>query len=180
MKQKYLLLFGIITALALTGCQSGSTDAETEALREQISQLQQQINDLEQQQSSESDSGQTGSLEQQPSAAPETSAEDNVSSASTTHTIEELTALVSDYEEKVNAVVSADSADDLEQFMTLKQEEKKIDDDLDLHEDELEYLYRSSVLSRDDYKTLEHELERLEDRLDDAEDTLEYHFGMDD
>ena len=68
----------------------------------------------------------------------------------------------------------------MEQFLTLKQEEKKIDNDLDLHEDELEYLYRNGSLSRDEYRTLERELERLEDRLDAAEDELEYIFGIDD
>ncbi len=95
--------------------------------------------------------------------------------------MEELTAMVSAYEETAGAAVpSGTAADDMEQFLTLKQEEKKIDNDLDLHEDELEYLYRNGSLSRDEYRTLERELERLEDRLDAAEDELEYIFGIDD
>ncbi|MCI8533090.1 MAG: hypothetical protein HFI18_11300, partial [Lachnospiraceae bacterium] len=48
MKQKYLFMIGMTAALSLTGCQSGSTNAETEALQEQITQLQQQITELEQ------------------------------------------------------------------------------------------------------------------------------------
>ena len=68
----------------------------------------------------------------------------------------------------------------MEQFFVLKQEEKQIDDCLDRHEDELEYLYHNGSLTRDDYKKLERELERLEDKLDDAEDRLEYTFGIDD
>lgn len=95
--------------------------------------------------------------------------------------MEELNALVSAYEEKADSAVPSGSAsEDMEQFFALKQEEKSIDDTLDLHEDELEYLYRNNQLSRDEYKTLERELDRLEDRLDAAEDKLEYTFGIDD
>ncbi len=77
-------------------------------------------------------------------------------------------------------VPASSSSESMEQFLTLKQEKKEIDDELDLHEDELERLYRQDALSRDDYKARERELERLEDRLDDAEDKLEYTFGIDD
>ena len=85
------------------------------------------------------------------------------------------------YEEKVSSAASSGSpSEDMDQFFTLKQEEKKIDDDLDRYEDELEYLYRKGSLTRDDYRSLERELERLEDRLDAAEDTLEYIYGIDD
>ena len=68
----------------------------------------------------------------------------------------------------------------MESFFNLKQEEKEIDHALDLHEDELEYLYRQNTLTRDEYRKLERELEQLEDRLDQAEDDLEYLFGIDD
>lgn len=175
MKQKYLLIFGTAAALSLSGCTSGNTAAETEALQEQILQLQQQISDLEQQLSTETASD---------TAAPEEDSSvpsDGSDELSTTHTMEELTSMVDSYEERADAAVpSGTAADDMEQFFSLKQEEKKIDDDLDLHEDELEYLYRSGSLPRDEYKTLERELEHLEDRLDAAEDKLEYTFGIDD
>lgn len=68
----------------------------------------------------------------------------------------------------------------MEQFFLLKQEEKQIDDSLDVHEDELEYLYKSNYLTRDEYKKSEQELETLEDRLDDVENELEITFGIDD
>ncbi len=203
MKQKYLFMIGMTAALSLTGCQSGSTNAETEALQEQITQLQQQITELEQKASADAaaDASSTGQNEEGTAAAPEASGTDNTGetlpaadseaentpssgasdASATTHTMEELTAMVSAYEEKAGAAVpSGTAADDMEQFLTLKQEEKKIDNDLDLHEDELEYLYRNGSLSRDEYRTLERELERLEDRLDAAEDELEYIFGIDD
>lgn len=192
MKQKYLLIFGTAAALSLSGCTSGNTTAETEALQEQILQLQQQISDLEQQLSTETASDTAESSAHQStedasgalSAAPEEDSSvpsDGSDELSTTHTMEELTSMVDSYEERADAAVpSGTAADDMEQFFSLKQEEKKIDDDLDLHEDELEYLYRSGSLPRDEYKTLERELEHLEDRLDAAEDKLEYTFGIDD
>lgn len=189
MKQNILLIPAVVAALSVTGCQSGSnTDAENEALRRQISQLEQQVNDLKQQVSSgeaqtapEDLPAAEGSKETAPAGNPETQTEvPAAGSTSTTYTLEELTDMVAAYEEKANAAAPAGSAEkDMEQFLTLKQEEKKIDDELDRHEDELEFLYRNGSLSRDDYKAQERELERLEDRLDAAEDTLEYIFGID-
>ena len=190
MKQNVLFALGLMTALSLSGCQSKQTDTESEALRQQITQLEQQIQNLEQQISSDSES--TPENNTAPTQAP---AEDNAApeapasneapadtpSPSTTDTLEELTAQVAAYEEKVSSAASSGSpSEDMDQFFTLKQEEKKIDDDLDRYEDEPEYLYRKGSLTRDDYRSLERELERLEDRLDAAEDTLEYIYGIDD
>ena len=195
-KQTFLLTATVTAALSLTGCQSGSADAHNEELRQQISQLEQQIQDLEEQitsvneaASKDSSAAQNTPADQSPqetapAANPDPEAEappEDTSSLSTTYTMEELNALVSAYEEKADSAVPSGSAsEDMEQFFALKQEEKSIDDTLDLHEDELEYLYRNNQLSRDEYKTLERELDRLEDRLDAAEDKLEYTFGIDD
>ncbi len=203
MKPKMLLTFAAAAALSLTGCQSGNSNpnTETEELRQQIEQLTQQIQDLEDNINSEEnaapenippapeDSADTGVSEQEaapaanpdPEAAAPSEGEPQANPDATTHTIEELTDMVSAYETKVDTIVPASSSSEsMEQFLSLKQEEKKIDDELDLHEDELERLYRQDALSRDDYKARERELERLEDRLDDAEDKLEYTFGIDD
>lgn len=204
MTQKILLSFAVLTAFSLTGCQSGKTNDETEALRQQITQLEQQIKDMEDRLSSEPASDTDNAPVQSPedsSSAPEASSgtktddttpasdpddntavsSDGASALSTTYTMEELTNMVSDYETKAAAAVPGGSAsENMDQFLSLKQEEKEIDRRLDLHEDELEYLYRNNSLSREDYKKLERELERLEDRLDDAEDQLEYTFGIDD
>lgn len=78
MKQKYLFMIGMTAALSLTGCQSGSTNAETEALQEQITQLQQQITELEQQASADTaDAPSAKQSEEGTAAAPETSETDN-------------------------------------------------------------------------------------------------------
>ena len=196
-KQTFLLTATVTAALSLTGCQSGGADAQNEELRQQITQLEQQIQDLEDQIASVSEAAQENNVPAQEAADsqspqetapasnpdPEAAAppEEDRTPLPTTYTMEELTTLVTAYEEKAgSAVPSGSASEDMEQFFTLKQEGKTIDDSLDLHEDELEYLYRNNQLSREEYKTLERELERLEDRLDDAEDKLEYTFGIDD
>lgn len=202
MKKRNLLLIGMITALLLTGCQTNTNDTENEALRQQITKLEQQVTALEQQTSTESETAATATTDEltgndtaaeqsdgegtTAEAAPvQTDPTENTASdpasGTTTRTMEELTSLVEAYEEKAKSAAPTGSAsDDMEQFFSLKQEEDQIDDALDLHEDELEYLYRTGALTREEYKSLERELDRLEDRLDAAEDRLEITFGIDD
>lgn len=198
-KRNLLLIAGMMTALLLTGCQSNSTDAETEALKQQIAQLEQQVATLEQQSAGDTDAkaaessapeaaegdaaDKTGT--EQAAAADNNAQADTSGNASgqtvsaTTHTMEELTDMVDAYVEKVNAAsTSGTESENLEQFFTLKQEEKQIDNDLDLHEDELEAEYHKGNLSREEYKSLERELDKLEDKLDLAEDRLELTFGI--
>lgn len=198
MKKRNLLLIGMITALLLTGCQTNTNDTENEALRQQITKLEQQVTALEQQTSTETATA-TDDLTGNDTAAeqsdgegttaeaapvqtdPTENAASDPASGTTTRTMEELTSLVETYEEKAKSAAPTGSAsDDMEQFFSLKQEEDQIDDALDLHEDELEYLYRTGALTREEYKSLERELDRLEDRLDAAEDRLEITFGIDD
>jgi len=99
----------------------------------------------------------------------------------TTYTIEDLRSMVESFVTKANAVVpSVTASQDMEQFFAFKQEEKQIDDLLDQHEDELEYLYKNQSLTKDEYKRLERELDLLDDKLDVAKDQLEFVFGIDD
>lgn len=160
----------VIVTTLLTGCQStAGSSAETEALKEQIAQLEKQIAALEQQAANNN-------------AANNSVTKDNAADeALTTYTMQELESMVGAFVQKADAAaLSGSAAQDLEQFFALKQEEKQIDDLLDHHEDELEELYKVQSLTREDYKRLERELERLEDKLDAAEDQLEYMFGIDD
>lgn len=99
----------------------------------------------------------------------------------TTYTMEDLSSMVESFVTKANAAVpSGTMSQDMEQFFAFKQEKKQIDDLLDQHEDELEYLYKKQSLTRDEYKRLERELDRLDDKLDTAKDQLEFAFGIDD
>ena len=89
--------------------------------------------------------------------------------------------MVESFVTKANAAVpSGTASQDMEQFFAFKQEEKQIDDLLDQHEDELEYLYKKQSLAKDEYKRLERELDLLDDKLDAAKDQLEFVFGIDD
>ena len=198
MKKNMLLTMGIIIALSLSGCQKNTSDAETEALKEQITELQQQITELQQNQqepaasneiSPEAPSDQAPATENPTSQEPPATSEQSPATqetvpqadTSTTHTMGELTTLVNDFTDKADAATpSGSNSEDMNQFFTLKQEEKQIDDALDRHENELEYLYRQNTITRDEYKSKERELERLEDQLDAAEDRLEITFGIDD
>lgn len=235
--------------LLMTGCRSNAgSSAETEALKEQIAQLEQQIAVLEQK---AADDDTDNALEETPSAAAgggiqeqaesvsdsslqpgeATAAEDDLqpdtnagvsaqtqsgtnagyghmpghdegyyhnsshyagnSSVSnqqstsadglTTYTMEELNAMVDAFVAKASAAApSGTDAQDMEQFFSLKQERKQIDDILDCHEDELESLYKGGSLTKEEYKQLERELDLLEDQLDYMKDQLEYTFGIDD
>ncbi len=241
---------GVLLALLVTGCQSnaGNNSAETEALKTQIAQLEQQIADLEQRQGAGngsassapaagevSDSGvqadvgsgssqktqdgtsdaigqsdvqaqkdtsvgngqsdtqaqkDTGVGNGQSGAAQKDTSVGNSSAINrqgasidglTTYTLDELSTVVDAFVTKVCAAVpSGTAAQDMEQFFALKQEGKQIDDTLDTHEDELEYLYKTGSLTREEYKQQERKLKLLEDQLDDIEDQLEYVFGIDD
>lgn len=186
-KRNLLLIAGMMTALLLTGCQSNTSNSETEALKQQIAQLEQQVASLEQQ-GAESASADTVEANTEQAAvdnsAQADTASDNASgqtAAATTHTMEELTEMVDTFVEKANAASpSGTESENLEQFFSLKQEEKQIDNSLDLHEDELEAAYRLGTLTRDEYRSLERELDKLEDKLDLAEDKLELTFGIQD
>lgn len=190
-KKLCFLWVGLVFLLVLSGCESKN---ETEALQRQIAQLEQKVSELEARDrssegpavissqgaasASSSAQGSSGDLSGAATVSGNDSAVDGVQ---TTETMEELSALVSAFEEKVNAVPpSGGETGGMESFFSLKQEEKQIDDRLDLYEDELEFQYRAGSLTERDYKAFERELERLEDRLDAAEDKLEYVFGIDD
>ena len=194
MKKRTLLAIGAVTVLLLTGCQSSSSNAETEALKEQVAQLEQQIADLQTADSSDNttaaddtaaadaqaadSSADAGTGAAAGTGTADTAAADTGSS-STTYTLEELTTMVNDYVTKANAATPSGS-NDMEQFFSLKQEANQIDNELEIHENELERQYRDGTLTRDEFRTNERELDHLEDLLDAAEDQLEYVFGIDD
>lgn len=193
MKKRNLLLIGMISALLLTGCQNNTDNAENEALKQQIVQLEQQVTALEQQ---TAEDAANENAEEMAAATEETSADasgseaasdqtsapdSTASSQAASYTMEELTSMVAAFEEKAKAAApTGDSSGDLEEFFSLKQEENQVDDALDRHEDELEAQYRNGTLTRNEYKSLERELEALEDQLDNAEDRLELTFGIND
>ena len=192
MKKRTLLAAGTLTVLLLTGC-SASSSAETEALKEQVAQLEQQIADL--QAANDADSAAAADAQAGDAQAADAQAGDAQTPAetqgtqttidpaagagATTYTLEELTTMVNDYVAKAEAATPSGS-NDIEQFFSLKQEANQVENELERHEDELERQYRDGALTRDEYRANERELDHLDDLLDAAEDQLEYVFGIDD
>lgn len=175
MKKTMLYTIGILSACMLGGCQSG-TNSETEELRRQVADLQQQISEL--QQTDHTDTADTDTTADSGASATDTTTDPGTSD--TDDTLETLTALVDDFTSKIDDLLIDSRNKELEQFFSYKQEAAGIDRRLDRYEDELERLVRDGSLSRDDYRSMERELEDLEDRLDNAEDSLEYYYGIDD
>ena len=192
MKKRTLLAAGTLTVLLLTGC-SASSSAETEALKEQVAQLEQQLADL--QAANDADSAAAADAQADDAQAADAQAGDTQTPAetqgtqttidpaagagATTYTLEELTTMVNDYVAKAEAATPSGS-NDIEQFFSLKQEANQVENELERHEDELERQYRDGALTRDEYRANERELDHLDDLLDAAEDQLEYVFGIDD
>ncbi len=195
MKKKIGFIFTfIMTAFLLSGCQSDAERAETEALKQQINDLQNQLSELQQgtaaneNASTESPAPQTQDVqnsEQQqaplPQETPDTQTESTESlSAGISDTIGELTSLVDDFVQKGEQASLSSTGDAFDQFLSLKKESNQIETQIDAFEDELERQYRDGTLSWDEYRDAERELESLEDSLDHAEDNLERIFGVDD
>ena len=192
MKKRTLLAAGTLTVLLLTGC-SASSSAETEALKNQVAQLEQQIADLQaansadDAQAADAQAGDAQAADAQAGDAQtpaetqgtQTTIDPAAGAGATTYTLEELTTMVNDYVAKAEAATPSGS-NDIEQFFSLKQEANQVENELERHEDELERQYRDGALTRDEYRANERELDHLDDLLDAAEDQLEYVFGIDD
>lgn len=187
MKKRTLLAAGTLTVLLLTGC-SASSSAETEALKDQVAQLEQQLADLQaansadDAQAADAQAGDAQAADAQTPAetqGTQTTIDPAAGAGATTYTLEELTTMVNDYVAKAEAATPSGS-NDIEQFFSLKQEANQVENELERHEDELERQYRDGALTRDEYRANERELDHLDDLLDAAEDQLEYVFGIDD
>lgn len=193
MRKKLWAAAGVIGLVILAGC-SNTGGSETEELKKQVAQLEQQVTDLKSQNTQAGDEASSAGQEVQTDGADDktdaagtesgasAAAEVSANGAGTAAvTMEELSAKVDAFVEKAgDAKADKTDQENLDTFFALKQEEKAIDDELDLYEDELERQYRAGELTRDEYRAEERELELLEDKLDEAEDTLEYVFGIDD
>lgn len=193
MRKKLWAAAGVIGLVILAGC-SNTGGSETEELKKQVAQLEQQVTDLKSQNAQAGDEASSAEQEAQTDGADDKTgvsgaeggasadAEASANGAGTAAaTMEELSAKVDAFVEKAGEA-KADKTDqeNLDTFFALKQEEQALDDELDLYEDELERQYRAGELTRDEYRAEERELELLEDKLDEAEDALEYVFGIDD
>lgn len=198
MKTKIFIL--TFATLLLTGCQNNNLTAENEALKQQITELEYQLAELEQNNDDTNTNAEhnpavetTSQIVENPTTnknpqstnspdSPQTNQDtNNNDSSATTYTIEELTIMVDNFIASVGAVSpNPPNSENLDQFFTLKKEANLIDHALENYENSLETQYRSGALSREEFRTLDKEIEKLEETLDSAEDRLEITFGIDD
>ncbi len=169
---KKLRLLGLLTVLVfsftLAGCGIDD-DSETQELESKVEQLEQEITNLEK------NNSQSASSDDSASSSGQTS--DQTSD----DTLETLESAVNDVVTKADsAQASGSDQENQDQFFTLKDELKSVENRLDLFDDTIEAQYRQGTLSLEEYRSQEHSLETLEDQLDTAEDKLEYTFGIDD
>ena len=174
MKKWVSLFAALLLTAGLCGCQNGD-----DSLRQQISDLQQQLSSLMQAGAASGDTTSTDSAgAPSSSSASETTASQGAASAQATdRAISDLTKQVEAFEKSAQTASAAQGAD-LEAYFKLRQQCDEIERSLDVQEDVFEQQYRAGSLSRDDYRALERKLDALEDRLDNAEDRLERAFGI--
>lgn len=185
-KMSMLFVFSFFSLILFTGCQSQSSES-TKDLQNQIAQLEQQIADLKSQQfnNTTGNSPEASTSETTPSDTAQQTKKDapvpEESNVQNSKTIEEITALVDAFSQKVDTVrPSGTESEQKNQFFTLKSELDSIELEMDRYEVLMEADFRAGTLSADDYYVKERDLERLEDKLDLSEDTLEVLFGIDD
>lgn len=89
----------------------------------------------------------------------------------------EVTAIV----QKVDNIKPAGTKEDnLNTYLAAKKEIDRLDDKIDLSDNQLEADYRAGTITVEQYQTQEREQDILEDQLEQAENALEARFGIDD
>lgn len=163
MKKTLFIIPGLLMALSLSGCQSNFNNPSTNSTN------------------LSSEAAATNSTSEAIPSQDINTSQDSTDSAqaeSKSYTLEELTTMVEDFEQKTKDITSNNTGSDMEQFLSLNKERKQIERHLDDYEDVLEKQYRDGSLSRDEYKKREQQLDALDDRLDDVEDRLEIAFNI--
>lgn len=197
MKNKKTIIVTAAAALLSISLLAGCGDNSREkALEDQISQLEQQVTDLQNSQNTDKDTkddkhtttdsstDETGVADIDTDDATGTVNNPAISTpqgAKTVPSLEELSQSVSDITDKVNGTTPTGTSDEqLTQYRTLKKEIDAIDRDLDYWEDDIENQFEQGTLTREEYRATDRQIDALEDQLDNAEDRLETLFGIDD
>ncbi len=181
--KKTILIISALLALSLlfAGCYRTNTDDETAKLQQQISELQSQLDAMQNGSTNPADatepSGNTAQSPTENTTAATTKGTTAAQAIKTTNSLQELTDMVTAYEKSASDAAKNPS-NSFDKFFTLKQQNDKIERAIDIHENEIESYVYSGALSRAEYNQRERALDELENRLDKAEDSLEYAFGI--
>lgn len=175
--KKTILIISVLLALSVlfAGCYRANTDDETAKLQQQISELQSQLDAMQNGSTNSADATEPSPTENTTAAT--TQGTTAAQAVKTTNTLQELTDMVTAYEKSASDAAKNPS-NSFNKFFTLKQQNDKIERAIDIHENEIESYVYSGALSRAEYKQRERALDELENRLDKAEDSLEYAFGI--
>ena len=121
------------------------------------------------------------SLEQKVTVSNEASSERNVTTPISEEEMNMFEKEVAAIEEKVeNSAANGTYEENKASYLTIDQELERIEDKLDLFDDELEANYLDGTILAEQYREKELQLDQLENRLELAENTLEVKYGIDD
>ena len=177
MKAKYLLLIATLSTFILTGCQSSNLSAENQALKQQVTELEYQLIQLQ-----EANHNTNASLASDINVNQNTISENTMTRNSTaTYSLDELSAMVDEFVASVgSATPNMNITDNLDQFFSLKKQGNQMEHALENYENFLDSQYRIGNITHDEYRQTEREVDKLEDYVDSACDRLEIAFGIDD
>lgn len=168
----------LLSMSLLTGCGDNSRE---KALEDQVSQLEQQVTDLQNSQNTDKNDQNTNTGSSTDEADTADTGGSTAQDTKTVPSLEELSQSVSAITDKVNAATPTGTSDEqLAQYRTLKKELDSIDRDLDYWDDDIENQFEQGTLTREEYRTTDRQIDTLEDQLDNAEDKLENLFNIDD
>ena len=181
MKAKYLLLIATLSTFILTGCQSNNLSAENQALKQQITELEYQLTQLQEATHSTNTSPASDINVNQNTISENAITRNSTENVTATYSLDELSAMVDEFVASVgSATPNMNITDNLDQFFSHKKQGDQIEHALENYEYFLDSQYRIGNITHDEYRQTEREVERLEDYVDSACDRLEIAFGNDD
>ena len=181
MKVKFLLLIATLSTFILTGCQSNNLSAENQALKQQITELEYQLTQLQEANHNTNTSPASDVNVNQNTISENAITRNSTENVTATYSLDELSAMVDEFVASVgSATPNMNITDNLDQFFSHKKQGDQIEHALENYENFLDSQYRIGNITHDEYRQTEREIDKLEDYVDSACDRLEIAFGIDD
>ena len=180
MKTK-LLLIATLSTFILTGCQNSNLSAENQALKQQVTELEYQLTQLQEANHNTNASLASDINVNQNTISENTMTRNSTENSTATYSLDELSAMVDEFVASVgSATPNMNITDNLDQFFSHKKQGDQIEHALENYENFLDSQYRIGNITHDEYRQTEREIDKLEDYVDSACDRLEIAFGIDD
>ena len=181
MKAKFILFIATLSTFIFTGCQSKNLSAQNQALKQQVTELEYQLTQL-QEANHNTDTFPTSDINSNQNTISENAiVRNSTENATATYSLKELSAMIDEFVASVgSATPNMNITDNLEQFFSLKKQGNQMEHALENYENFIDSQYRIGNITHDEYRQTEREIDRLEDYVDSASDRLEIAFGIDD